>query len=74
MTCRVCELTIFIHSGLTVSLDQATYFVSEASGSLEVCAIITQGQLAPSRSAVVLVTTEDGSAGKLDWTDHTSSC
>ena len=50
---------------MTISLEQSAYTVREAEGMVEVCAVVTQGMLAPGHSVSVQLSSMDGTAGEL---------
>ena len=50
--------------GVTISLEQSAYSVSESQGMVEVCANVTQGMLAPGHSVSVQLSTVEGTAGR----------
>ena len=51
-------------TGLIISLEQSAYTVSEAEGMVEVCAVVTQGMLAPGHSVSVQLSTVEGTASR----------
>ena len=54
------NMQLFLHPGVTISLERVTYSVTEGGGTVEVCAVLLNCTL--TRNAVVTLSTSDGSA------------
>ena len=58
--CIIFPLPLLLHSEVTIGLEETSYTTAEDSGTVEVCAVVVEGEL--ERSAEVILSTVDGTA------------